>query len=75
LWAFFQQLLFVDNFIEFRVSLCFWGEFPVFFLANYLLISLQIIRYSVRRQIYYLYVKKGRKKKKDFFNPDMIITA
>jgi hypothetical protein len=43
--------LFIDNFIEFRVSLCFCGEFPVFFLANYLLISLQNNRYFVRRQL------------------------
>jgi hypothetical protein len=51
MWAFFQQLLIIDNFIEFRVFLGFWGDFLVFFLANYLLISLQNNRYSVRRQI------------------------
>jgi hypothetical protein len=50
LWAFFRQL-FIDNFIELRVFQWFWGEFPVFFLANYLLISLQTYRYSVRRQL------------------------
>jgi hypothetical protein len=44
-------LLIIDNFIEFRVSLCFWGDFLVFFLANYLLISLQNNRYSVQRQL------------------------
>jgi hypothetical protein len=47
----FQQLLFINNFIEFKVSLYFWGEFLVFFLTNYLLISLQNNRYSVRRQL------------------------
>jgi hypothetical protein len=47
----FQQLLFIDNFIEFKVFLCFWGEFLVFFIANYLLISLQNNRYYVRPQL------------------------
>jgi hypothetical protein len=51
LWTFFQQLLIFDNFIEFRVCLCVWGNFFVFFLANYLLVSLQNNRYSVRRQL------------------------
>jgi hypothetical protein len=43
--------LFIDNFIEFRVSLCFWGEFLVLLLANYLLISLENNCYSVQRQL------------------------
>jgi len=47
----FQQLLIIDNFIEFRVCLYFWGNFPIFFLANCLLISMQNNRYSVRRQL------------------------
>jgi len=47
----FQKLLIIDKFIEFRVFLCFWGDFLVFFLTNYLLISLQNNRYSVRRQL------------------------
>jgi hypothetical protein len=41
--------LIIDNFIEFRDSLYFWGDFLIFFFANYLLISLQNNRYSVRR--------------------------
>jgi hypothetical protein len=47
----FQQLLIIDNFIEFRVFLCVWDNFHVFFLANCLLNSLQNNHYSVRRQL------------------------
>jgi hypothetical protein len=36
---------------NFRVFLCFWGNFPVFFLANCLLISLHNNRYFVRCQL------------------------
>jgi hypothetical protein len=47
----FQQLLIIDNFNEFRVCLCVWDNFSVFFIANYLLVSLQNNRYPVRRQL------------------------
>jgi hypothetical protein len=47
----FQQLLIIDNFIEFRVCLCVWDNFSVFFLTNYLLISLQNNCYFVRLQL------------------------
>jgi hypothetical protein len=47
LWAFFRQLIVIDNLSKFRVFSLFWGEFTVFFLANYLLVSLQNNRYSV----------------------------
>jgi hypothetical protein len=52
LWAFSSSFFFyIDNLSNSEFSLCFWGEFPVFFRAIYLLISLQNNRYYVRRQL------------------------
>jgi hypothetical protein len=50
LWAFSNNFIIINNLSNSEFSLCFWGEFHVFFLAIYLLISLQNNRYSVRRQ-------------------------
>jgi hypothetical protein len=43
-----DSFVIIDNLSNSKFSLCFWGEFLVFFLAIYLLISLQNNHYSVR---------------------------